>query len=164
MLKRILLLLPLLSTTLVGQASLKLPDWNLRNDFASSKVWQHNKYKTFYVSIEQSAIPSEKEYFDFLKNPKTLAQNKADTLALIGVKNWKMEESSWKTISSKKFFEISGTYTDNFDELVYFKEYHFVSGKSVVKTLFTSTQKSQLDLSEAVYSFLSQVKLGIVNE
>lgn len=144
-------------------ASTNFKNWNLKNDFQTTKVWQHKSDQSLYASLEQSNIPSEKEYKNFLKDIKKIQLEKKKTLGLIGVSDWTASKSSWVKVSNRDFFEVEGTYTDNFDETVHFKEFHFIKDKSVVKVLFTSTKNSALNKNE-INAFLKKVKLGEVNE
>ena len=157
------IVLCLLMLTQIAIASTNFNNWKLKNDFQTTKVWQHKNEELLYASLEQSKISSEKEYKDFLKDLKKIQVEKKKTLELIGVSDWIAKKSAWIKINNKEFFEVDGTYTDNFDETVYFKEFHLIEGTSVVKVLFTSTKNSALNKNE-INAFLKKVKLGEVNE
>lgn len=143
--------------------STKYKNWKLKNDFQTTKVFQNNQENSLYASIEQSKISSEKEYKDYLKDISKIQDEKKKTLSLIGVSDWKASKSKWIKIGKRSFFEVNGTYVDNSDDTVYFKEYHLVQDKSVVKVLFTTTQNKALKNND-INNFLDKVKLGEVNE
>lgn len=146
-------------------SKLKLANWELKNDFKTTKVWRHKKDQNLYVSIEKASIPNEKEYKAMLEKSSTsLDKHKSKVLGLIGISDWNAETKKWKKIGKKRIFQIKGTYSDSSDEQVYFEEYHKIEGETAMKVLFTSSNQNSLKKSKEINQFLKAVKTGEINE
>lgn len=143
-------------------AEIKSPAWVLKNDFQSSKVWQHKKDSNLYVAIEKNKLEDKKNYLKALEGTQDKA--KSSILDLIGVKNWKRTSGKWVTLSKRKFYQIEGTYTDNNDDTVYFREYHYILKDKVLKSVFTSVNKKSYSKEKDIKVFLKQVSMGDVVE
>jgi hypothetical protein len=161
---KIIIVLSLMMLAMSVQASTA---WKLKNNFSVSKVWQHAVDSKFYVSIEKTKLDDVNEYKDILKDKARLAkfdENKKSTLALIGVSKWSGDSKEWTKINGKDVLKIQGTYEDNSEEKVYFREYHLIEGGNVLQVLFTSTNNDSYASQKDIEDFLKDVKMDEIRE
>jgi hypothetical protein len=161
----VLFLIALMSTQLLAVTSTN--SWKLKNNFTVSKVWQHTSDSSLYVSIEKTKIDDIAQYKSILNDKTKLAaleEEKKATLGLIGVKNWNAPTKAWTKVNGRDFLHLQGTYVDNSDETVFFKEYHLVENGNVLQILFTSTKKDSYTSQVDIEHFLKEVKMDVISE
>lgn len=160
-----LLLIIILSVT--AQAVTSTNAWKLKNNFTVSKVWQHVTDNSLYISVEKTKLDEISQYKNILSDKtklKKLEEEKKATLNLIGVKNWQAPVKEWTNISGRDFLQLQGTYVDNSDEMVHFREYHLIENGNVLQILFTSTKKDSFALQNDIEHFLKAVKMDVISE
>lgn len=153
----------------LGTSASASSSWKLKNNFAVSKVWQHASDSKLYVSIEKTKVDDSSQYKNMLKDKAALASfeaHKKSLLGLIGVTKWSAPSKEWTKINGRDFLKIQGTYTDNSEETVFFKEFHLVEDGNVLQVLFTSTSNASYSITSQadIEQFLKEIKMDTISE
>lgn len=164
--KRFIVMALLLSSVSL-HANISDASWKLKNNFTVSKVWQSLTDSNLYVSIEKNKVEDVAAYKNILKDKASLAkfeEEKKNILGLIGVSKWTASSKEWIKLSGRDFLKLQGTYEDNADETVHFREYHLVEDGKVLQILFTSTKKDSYTSLNDIEQFLKDVKMDVISE
>lgn len=130
--------------------------WQMKRQLADLVIWQHRESKGVRASSQwkegRSKLLEQKNIVSFIKK---LEAKKTQGLNLTGIKNWKVESSSWDEKS--QVLTLKGHYNDRKNREVKFVELHCFEDNSRSIHVITSKSGSSID-SDEISSLLEQAR------
>ena len=115
--------------------------WDLKREYGDTSIYV-SEHSTRLTVNYRTTVPKEKKFSKDLI--KQIEREKRKLLALIGVRQWRVQRSRVHRNEGQTRVQLSGTYLDNTGTKVYFVEYHFYSASKKLQLLLTNNNLSDL--------------------